>query len=152
MSVLEKVDENYVVEWAEKRKFICLKIRFGVRGYPDRLFISPTGHTIFMEFKRAGLKKTFEQKERLQAYRLMELQSRGIPAFIVDSRIEAINILKAALESTSISTSCDTAVAGAIRRGATFGPRPRENVVLLGRDKDPPGKGAGKKDSGDSSS
>lgn len=135
MSILEKVDEAYVVRWAEEHKFICLKVKFGVKGYPDRLFISPTGHTIFIEFKRAGMKKSFEQKEKLQAYRIQELQFRGIPAFVVDSRIEAINILKAALEPPPVPAPSNSAIAGAIRSGLAPGPRLGENVVFLSSDK-----------------
>jgi hypothetical protein len=137
MSYLEKVDEDYVVRWAEERHFICLKVKVGVKGYPDRLFLSPYGHTIFIEFKRRGLKANFAQKERLQAYRIKELQRRGIPAFVVDTRLEALNILKAALEPTPLPDGSAEVDDEPSRSGPIPGPRTGENVVLLGGNKNP---------------
>lgn len=94
--------EDYVCLWAEQRGFLTPKVKFAEKGWPDRLFISPFGHTIFIEFKRLG-----GEPDKLQEYRLKELTKRGIPAFCCDSIVSAINILKASLEPASVSGAGD---------------------------------------------
>lgn len=100
MSVLEKDIENRVVTWAKNHNFIVVKVRFVDVGYPDRLFISPTGHTIFIEFKRPG-----EVPEPIQEYRIRQLKARNIPAFWSDSYVHAVSILKEALVPEDIPNS-----------------------------------------------
>lgn len=104
MSEYEKAIEARAVAWAEKRGFLSLKVKFAEKGYPDRLFLSPKGHTIFIEFKRQ-----YGKPDLLQAYRIQELRNRGIPAFCCDNDTDAINILKAALESASLPEKSNTA-------------------------------------------
>ena len=103
MSVLEKDIEIPVCNWAKKHGFLTPKVKFAEAGWPDRLFISPIGHTIFIEFKRPPFKP-----DRLQEYRLAQLRQRGIPAYWVDSIIEGINILKAAVEPARIPNREDS--------------------------------------------
>ena len=91
---LEVDIEDKVVLWAKKKRFLTPKVKFIENGYPDRLFISPYGHTIFIEFKKPG-----ETPEPIQEYRLNELRKRGIPATWCDSVHEAIGILNTALET-----------------------------------------------------
>src|SRR5256885_6943041 len=98
MHLLEREIENKVITWARKRGFLTPKVKFVEAGYPDRLFLSPRGHTIFIEFKVPGAKP-----DLIQFHRIKELRARNIPAFWVDSEFEAIRILQAAMESTSIS-------------------------------------------------
>lgn len=104
MSELEKDIENNVVKWAQKHGFLTPKVKFAEDGWPDRLFISPSGHTIFIEFKRRG-----EVPTKLQEYRISELHRRGIPATWHDTFIGAVTTLKAALEPSSVSAESDQA-------------------------------------------
>jgi len=101
--VLEVNIEDRVVTWAKREGFLTPKVKFVEAGYPDRLFISPFGHTIFMEFKRPG-----EVPTPIQVHRITTLQNRGVPAVWVDSILEGINVLKAALEASSISGTGDS--------------------------------------------
>lgn len=123
MSLLEKdAVEAPIVKWAKANKFLVVKVRFVENGYPDRLFISPFGHTIFIEMKRLGL-----EPEPLQRYRIKELQNRGIPAFWVDNPFAGISILKEALESKALPRERDqNAVVTSIRR-SIVGPGIGEN-------------------------
>lgn len=104
--MLERDIENNVVEWAKKRGFLTPKVKFVENGWPDRLFISPKGHTIFIEMKRP-----MKTPEPLQEYRLSELRRRGIPAYWCDTYIQAINILRAALEPEGVSEASRQALA-----------------------------------------
>lgn len=115
---LEKAIEADVVKWAKKRGFLAPKVKFAEDGYPDRLFISPKGHTIFIEFKRPG-----QHPEPIQAYRIEQLQRRGVPAFWVDTEFEGISILSTALEPETVSGAGDLVTLIPSGRGAL--PRPR---------------------------
>lgn len=128
---LEVDIEDAVVKWAKKRKFLTPKVKFVEAGYPDRLFVSPYGHTIFIEFKKPG-----EQPSAIQNHRLEELRKRGIPATWCDSVHEAIGILNAALETSlgapPISEEGDKAsIISGVRR-AVSGPGPREDEYRPG--------------------
>lgn len=133
---LEKDIEEKVKNWAEKHNFLVVKVRFAVVGYPDRLFISPSGHTIFIEFKRPG-----EVPEPIQSYRIRTLKARNIPAYWTDNYVGAISILRAALDKDTLDTeelpekSNPSAVVTSIRRAI---PRPGigEDVHCPGGDKD----------------
>lgn len=110
--MLEKNIEGSVVKWAKERGFLTPKVRFVEVGYPDRLFISPKGHTIFIEFKVPG-----KRPDPIQYYRLEQLRQRNIPAYWADTYVESINILKAALEPEELSEASHTpAVVASIRR------------------------------------
>jgi hypothetical protein len=139
MPLLEKNIEGGVVKWALAKGFLCPKVRFVENGYPDRLFISPIGHTIFIEFKRPGKKL-----EPLQNYRLQQLRNRQIPAYWADTYVEAVNILKAAMESEELpETSYKAPVVASIRRAITRS-RPRQDVDGPRYDKDSEAEGADK--------
>lgn len=124
---LEKDIEMPVVGWAKKHGFLTPKVRFSEAGWPDRLFISPIGHTIFIEFKRPPFRP-----DALQEYRLGKLRERGIPAYWVDSVIEGISILKAAVEPARLPEASDSVVAFPSRSGAISGSGTGENVNLSG--------------------
>lgn len=94
---LEVQIEDKVMKWAKREGFLTPKVKFVESGYPDRLFISPFGHTIFIEFKKPG-----EFPTPIQLHRIEQLTKRGVPALWVDSVLEGINVLKAALEASSI--------------------------------------------------
>lgn len=131
MPLLEKDIEGSVVKWAIEHGFLAPKVRFVEIGYPDRLFISPQGHTIFIEFKRPG-----KRPEVIQNFRIQQLRKRNIPAYWADTYVEAINILKAALEPEKLpDTSHSPAIVTSIRR-AISGPGIGEDIHCPGGDKD----------------
>lgn len=127
MSILEVDIEDKVVKWAQKRKFLTPKVKFVETGYPDRLFISPVGHTIFIEFKRPG-----KVPDPIQNHRLEELRKRGVPAVWCDSVHEAIGILNAALETvletSPVPDQSDQASIGSGVSRALSRPGPREDL------------------------
>jgi len=121
--VLEKDIEGRVVKWAQKYKFLVVKVRFHDVGYPDRLFISPKGHTIFIEFKRPG-----EKPEPIQDFRIRMLRARGIPAYWANNFLTAVAILKAALDPETVPAPGDQAPSISSIGGAIPRPRPREDI------------------------
>jgi hypothetical protein len=143
MHVLEKEIEERVVTWAKRNDFLTPKVKFVENGYPDRLFISPNGHTIFIEFKRPG-----EIPEPLQVYRLKELQRRGIPAVWCDTALAAIRILQACLESEGLPETSDPTPIKSSVRGALTRPRLGQDVDGPRYDKDTESEGVGEEDSG----
>lgn len=132
MSGLEKDIEDVVVNWAKKNGFLAPKVKFAEAGWPDRLFISPIGHTIFIEFKRPGFKP-----DPLQEFRLDQLRKRGIPATWTDNTVEGINILKAAVEPARLPEEGDSVVAFPSRSGSILRPGTGEDVNLSSRIEDP---------------
>lgn len=127
--------EDKVVEWALSKDFLCPKVKFSERGWPDRLFISPFGHTIFIEFKRLG-----GEPDKLQAERLRRLTSRGIPAVCCDGILAAIRVLQASLEPASLPTKSDQPpVVTSISR-ALHGPWAGKDIHRVGCPEDIKGK------------
>lgn len=146
MSVLEKDIEQTVVDWAKEHRFLALKVTFTENGYPDRLFISPYGHTIFIEFKRPG-----ETPRRLQSHRIADLIQRGVPATWTCSAVEAINMLRACLEPTRLPNESDKASFVPSSSGPIFGPGTGQDEYRISGSKDSILQGLGKALSGDSS-
>lgn len=130
--ILESEIEQNVVKWARKKGFLTPKVRFAENGWPDRLFISPKGHTIFIEMKRPG-----EVPDPLQEYRMVELRKRGIPAFWCDTYLEALNILLAALEPETVSEASRKAIAVASVSRLVSGSRSGKNINCPGIVKNP---------------
>lgn len=127
----EKQIEDKVVEWAVKQGFLAPKVKFHEKGWPDRMFVSPYGATIFIEFKRLG-----GVPDDLQAHRLRELQRRGIPVACCDSVFSALRVLQAALEPPSLPETSDP-VAIITRGGRPVpGSRFRQDVDSLGNTED----------------
>lgn len=125
MSVLESTIENTVCNWGKANNFLTPKVKFVENGYPDRLFISPFGGTIFIEFKRPG-----EVPSPLQLYRIGQLTNRGIPAFWSDNSYESISKLNAALGSSRLpEASNSTPIEAGVRR-VVSGPWPRQDVNM----------------------
>lgn len=125
--MLEKEIELPVVKWAQKHGFLTPKVKFQEAGWPDRLFISPHGHVIFIEFKRPG-----EKPDPLQDHRLAVLRSHGIPAFWVDDVNAGVHILQTALESQAVPAQSDKASVGASVRRLIPRPRPGKDVNRIG--------------------
>ncbi len=130
--MLERDIENAVVNWAMKRGFLAPKVKFVENGWPDRLFVSPYGHTIFIEFKRPGFKP-----EPIQHYRILELNKRGIPAYFVDSIAGGIEILQAALDTKEIPEASNSAPVGTGVRRSLSRSGPRQDVDGPRYDQDP---------------
>lgn len=82
--------EKKVTEWAEDVGFIAIKFTpKGDRGWPDHLFISPTGDHIWIEFKRPGKKPT-----KLQWHRIHQILDNMGRAEYFDRSDKAISYLK----------------------------------------------------------
>jgi hypothetical protein len=89
MTELEISIEGKVVNWAKKHGWIVLKLNNPwSRGWPDRLFISPEGNHIYIEFKKPG-----GAVRKLQLVRLRSLDDHGCTTFIVDNVKQGIHIL-----------------------------------------------------------
>lgn len=134
--MLEKDIEGSVCRWAKTKKFLVVKVKFVDIGYPDRLFISPKGHTIFIEFKKPG-----EKPDPIQNYRLSQLRMRNIPAYLADTYVAAVNILKAALEPETVSEASHQAIAESSVRRVVFGSRTGKDFDGTGSYQDPSGEG-----------
>ena len=90
MSVLEKEIEQAVVKYAEKNGFVVLKLNNPwSKGWPDRLFISPTGSHVYIEFKRPG-----GNLRKLQQKRIDQLVQNGCTVWVSDNKEESIEILE----------------------------------------------------------
>jgi hypothetical protein len=131
MNQSEAYIENAVVKWADDNGFLTPKVKFAEKGWPDRLFMSPFGHTIFIEFKRLG-----GEPDDLQAYRLKELKKRGIPAFCCDSIFSGIRLLQACLEPASLPKKSDTVTPIPSILRPVSGPRPGQDLNSLSRAQD----------------
>ena len=81
MSLRERDVEGKVCKYARDHGFLTPKLNIvGERGWPDRIFISPTGEHIYVEFKAPGKKL-----EKIQEYREDILMDRGILVLTIDN-------------------------------------------------------------------
>src|ERR1700761_5726810 len=134
--------EDKVCEWAKLNGYLTPKVKFAEKGWPDRMFISPYGATIFIEFKRLG-----GVPDDIQEYRLKELHKRGVPVACCDSVFTAIRLLQDALTPPSppelaaarIPKASDQAATVTRECGIIFGPRAGENQRRLSGPEDPEG-------------
>ena len=79
-ALLEKIDEQKVVSFAESKGFMVLKLNvLGRRGWPDRLFLYK-GAVFFIEFKRTG-----EQPEKLQQEIHARIRRNNVDVYIIDN-------------------------------------------------------------------
>jgi hypothetical protein len=77
--MLEKQIEKKVSDYAKTQGYLSFKFNsMACRAVPDRLFITPYGFIIFIEFKRAGAKPT-EKQELMHS----KLRAQGCLAFVV---------------------------------------------------------------------
>jgi hypothetical protein len=73
--------EKAVCDYAKAKGCYVRKFKStNQRGVPDRLFVSPSGHVLFIEFKAPGKKPT-----ALQEREMGEINKRGGRAAWVDS-------------------------------------------------------------------
>jgi hypothetical protein len=106
MSVLEKEIEGRVCEAARELNFLEEKVRFVRNGYPDRIFISPHGFSLWIELKKEG-----EVPEVIQNYRILELRKRSQIAFWTDQYDECLFAFQTLVEPAFISKAGDPASA-----------------------------------------
>lgn len=79
--MLEKEIEAYVCGYAKGHGLLAYKFTSPNRAaVPDRLFVLPSGHTFFVEFKATGKKPTVPQ-EREHA----RLRGHNVAVFVVDN-------------------------------------------------------------------
>ncbi len=84
----ESYVERRLVEGVKKLGGLCLKfVSPGSPGVPDRLIITATGKVIFAE-----LKTETGRLEKIQKYRIAEMQKRGADVRIVKG-MDAVNEL-----------------------------------------------------------
>jgi hypothetical protein len=72
---------------AERTKCKLLKIQ-GVKGWPDRILLMPTGNVAFLEFKTPS-----GQLSPLQVHHMTMLRSMGFPIFVPKSKEQFQQIL-----------------------------------------------------------
>lgn len=75
----------------------CLTYKFtspGHAGVPDRLVITPTGETVYVELKQAGKKPTL-----LQNYHIKRLRERGCRVFVAAGKAECETVMADICES-----------------------------------------------------
>lgn len=112
MSVLEKETEKDVGYWCKRRGILFLKVKFYDTGYPDRLFVYPTGQHVWWEAKRED-----KEPEPIQDYRLMDLVKHNAIAFWTDNYADTILVLQAVLDAPFVPEESDSAFAlASIRR------------------------------------
>lgn len=146
---LEVEIEDRVVAWAKSRNFLTPKVKFAERGWPDRLFISPYGHTLFIEFKKPGTDPY--KDEPLQVYRIRQLNERGVPAVFCNDYFAGVRILQACLEPENIpGASNPTSVKSSVRR-AIFRPGIGQDLYSSSNDQNITTEGINQESSGSSS-
>jgi hypothetical protein len=78
--MLESTIERACVLVAHDLKCKLIKIR-AVKGFPDRMLLTPYGTVVFVEFKRPG-----ETLQPLQEYTQSELQRMNFQSLMVTSK------------------------------------------------------------------
>lgn len=81
MPVLESVTERWVVNYAESLGWLAFKLNNpSASGWPDRLFVSPNGVHVYIEFKRQG-----KVPRKLQRYRIDALKRQNCIVYVCDN-------------------------------------------------------------------
>lgn len=79
--MLEKTIERYIVKYAKDKGLLSYKFRSpSNRGVPDRIFITPYGLTIYIEFKQEG-----KSLSKLQQSTYNKFKERNCNIHVVDS-------------------------------------------------------------------
>jgi hypothetical protein len=95
-ALLEKIDEQKVVSFAESKGFMVLKLNvLGRRGWPDRMFVYK-GKVFFIEFKRAG-----ETPAKLQQEIHARIRSHNVDVYVVDNWADGSDIIR------NVAKECD---------------------------------------------
>jgi hypothetical protein len=78
--MLEKVVEAKVNAYAQSKGFLTYKFTSPARrAVPDRIYISPKGTVLFVEFKREGQKPTPPQEREHHRLRM-----QNVNVFVID--------------------------------------------------------------------
>lgn len=87
--MLEKQIEQKVCDYAKSKGWLVYKFTSPNRAaVPDRIFISPMGKVVFIEFKREGQKPT-----PAQAREHDRLREQRVSVFVVDNVIDGKTIV-----------------------------------------------------------
>jgi hypothetical protein len=87
-ALLERVDEQKVVNFAESKGFIVLKLNvMGRRGWPDRMFLYK-GAIFFIEFKRIG-----EEPNKIQLEIHARIRRHNVNVYTVDNWADGANLI-----------------------------------------------------------
>lgn len=79
--MLERDTEKKVCDYAKDRGILTYKFTSPSRAaVPDRLFIGPTGHMWFVEFKKQGMKPTAPQEREHH-----RLRQQRVEVWVIDS-------------------------------------------------------------------
>lgn len=88
---LERTIEARVVNWALSQGWLHRKLNgVGARSWPDRMFISPAGSVVFIEFKRVGEMPSAKQQNMID-----NLREHNVKATYFDNSNAAIAYLQA---------------------------------------------------------
>ena len=93
--VLEKDIEKRVCDYAKDNNFLVYKFTSPMRAaVPDRLLIHPTGHVIFIEFKKSGEKPTpAQEREHLR------LRQHKVSVYVIDNVDDGLRMVDEMLAS-----------------------------------------------------
>ena len=90
MPILENTLEKYVIKKAKEKNFLVFKLNNPASdGYPDRLFVTPTGIHFYIEFKRRG-----KNLRPLQAYRFKQLEDHKCHVYMIDNKEDGTDVLE----------------------------------------------------------
>lgn len=79
--MLEKIVEGKVNVYAQSKGFLVYKFTSPARrAVPDRIYISPKGTVVFVEFKRKGQKPTPPQEREHHRLRM-----QNVEVFVIDN-------------------------------------------------------------------
>lgn len=79
--MLEKIIEGKVNAYAQSKGFLVYKFTSPARrAVPDRIYISPKGTVVFVEFKREGQKPTPPQEREHHRLRM-----QNVSVFVIDN-------------------------------------------------------------------
>ncbi len=87
--MLENEIENYAVNLSKELGYLVFKLKFiGYTGSPDRLYISPNGVILFIEFKAPGKKA---KKRQGFVHQLLKQWKQKV--YVLDSKEKAKKVL-----------------------------------------------------------
>jgi hypothetical protein len=127
VSLLEHTVEDRVVLYAETLNYLQMKLNaLGSKGKPDRLFISPKGTHIYIEFKRVG-----EPLRALQRYWAKQFYARKCVVYRSESYEHSERILQTHLDPSALPIEGSVTYDEARKRWTLLGSRSRENFYLF---------------------
>lgn len=88
MTRSERSIEAAFVRWCRSQGWLCLKLTYHERGWPDRAVLIPGGRLVLLEFKRPGGRRSPHQRLWLE-----RLRALGFRAAFVESVEEAIQVV-----------------------------------------------------------